>query len=141
MAQERLVSDLMTRDVVTMYEEDNLERVSRELGRFRFRHMPVVDDGKVVGLLSQRDLLQATISGAGQSAVSRARDARFLEETFVRDVMHTEVVTVGPNEPVRAAARKMLDAHIGALPVVEPDGTLVGIITENDITRMAAELL
>jgi CBS domain-containing protein len=141
MAQERLVSDLMTRDVVTMYEEDNLERVSRELGRLRFRHMPVVDDGKLVGLLSQRDLLQATISGAGQSAASRARDARFLEETFVRDVMRTEVVTIGPNEAVRAAARKMLDAHIGALPVVEADGTLVGIITENDITRMAAELL
>lgn len=140
MGNERLVSDVMTRDVVTLFEEDNLERLRQELSRLHFRHLPVVDDGKIVGILSQRDLLRATIGGHDNPA-TRARDARFFEETFVRDVMHTEVTTIGPNEPVRAAARKMLDGHIGALPVVDATGQLVGIITENDITRLAAEIL
>lgn len=140
MGNERLVSEVMTRDVVTLFEEDNLDRLRQELSRLRFRHLPVVDDGKLVGILSQRDLLRATIGGQDNPA-TRARDARFFEETFVRDVMRTEVISIGPDEPVRVAARKMLDGHIGALPVVDGAGQLVGIITENDITRLAAEIL
>lgn len=141
MVTERTVGELMTRDVVTLFEEDNLERVSKELGRFRFRHLPVVDDGKLVGILSQRDLLRATFAGMDQSPAARAREARFLEQTFVRDVMRTDLVTVHPEEPLRAAALKILEGHLGALPVVDADGMLVGIITEHDITRIASQIL
>jgi CBS domain-containing protein len=141
MAQGLTVSDIMTREVVTLYEEDNLERVSRELARFRFRHLPVVDDGKLVGMLSQRDLLRATMAGIESSPMSRAREARYLEETFVRDLMRTDVKTARPEESLRDAAKRMLEGHFGALPVVDGDGMLVGIVTENDIVRVASDVL
>lgn len=137
------VSEIMTRDVITLFEEDNLERVNQELGVFRFRHLPVIDDGKVVGILSQQDLLRATFAGSGDGVGGggRAREARFLEETFVRDVMHTDVMTVHPEAPVGEAAKRMLQNGFGVLPVVDADGMLVGILTENDIVRAASDVL
>jgi len=135
------VSEIMTRDVITLFEEDNLERVNGHLSHYRFRHLPVVDEGKVVGILSQRDLLRATVAGFHPTPVTRAREARILEETFVRDVMRTDVITVRPDEPVRAAAKRMIEGHFGALPVVDASGMLVGIVTENDIVRVASDVL
>jgi len=134
------VAEIMTRDVVTVFEEDNLELVNQQLGVFRFRHLPVVDDGRVVGILSQQDLLLATLEhGPGSNAAARA--PRFLENTFVRDVMHTEVTTVRPEEAVGEAAKIMLQHGFGALPVVDADGMLVGIVTELDIVRAASDIL
>ena len=141
MATGWTVSDIMTREVITLFEEDNLERVSRELSHYRFRHLPVVDDGKLVGILSQRDLLRASVGGLHAGPHARAREARILEETFVRDVMRTDVRTARPDESVASAAQSMIDGHFGALPVVDGNGTLLGIITENDIVRVAAKVL
>lgn len=135
MADNKLVHEIMTRRVVTLYEEDNLQRIATELTQLRFRHLPVVDDGKLVGILSQRDILRATVTGVDHSPLARAREARFLEQTFVRDLMHTEVKTARPDEPIKAAAERMLEARVGALPVVDEQGMVVGIVTENDIMR------
>ncbi len=135
----RTVAEIMTRQVVTLVEEDNLAHVAAGLSRYTFHHLPVVDGRQLVGMLSQRDMLRATVSGSDRSAVARAREARFLEETFVRDVMKTVVVTVMPSASIPAAAQLMLSARVGALPVVDGDGNLVGIVTENDIVRTVAE--
>jgi len=135
----RTVAEIMTRELVTLVEEDNLEHVAAGLARYRFHHLPVVDGRKLVGMLSQRDMLRATVAGADRSAAARAREARFLEETFVRDVMRTTLVTVMPSASIPAAAKLMLSARVGALPVVDGDGYLVGLVTENDIVRTVAE--
>jgi CBS domain-containing protein len=141
MVTRTLVSDIMTREVVTLLEEDNLLNIAAGLERFRFHHLPVVDDRKVVGMLSQRDILRATVSGMDGGAAARAREARFLEQTFVRDVMTTNVITARPDEPIRLAAQRMLDHRFGALPVVDEDNNLLGIVTENDILRTVASEL
>lgn len=141
MATGLTVSDIMTRDVITLFEEDNLERVSSELSHYRFRHLPVVDDGRVVGILSQRDLLRASVGGVNPGPAARAREARILEETFVRDVMRTNVMTARPDEAVAVAADRMIEGHFGALPVIDANGLLIGIVTENDIVRVAAKVL
>jgi len=135
----RTVAEIMTRDLVTLLEEDNLEHVAAGLKRYRFHHLPVVDGRKLVGMFSQRDMLHATVAGSDRSVAARAREARFLEETFVRDVMKTALVTVTPSASIAAAAKLMLSARIGALPVVDGDGNLLGIVTENDIVRTVAE--
>ena len=137
----RTVSEIMTREVVTLLEEDNLQNVALGLERFRFHHLPVVDERKVVGMLSQRDILRATVAGVDGGAAARAREARFLEQTFVRDVMQTNVVTVHPEESIKSAAQRMLSHRFGALPVVDENDNLVGIVTENDILRTVADEL
>lgn len=137
----KTVGEVMTRDVVTLNEEDNLLMVAAGLKRFRFHHFPVVDNRRLVGLVSQRDMLRATVAGVDQSAVARAREARFLEQTFVRDIMRTDILTVRPEDPVSLAAKRMLEHRFGCLPVVDGEQRLLGIITENDIVRLAAEIL
>ena len=62
MPKPSLVRDIMTREVVTLYEEDNLLGVEEGMRHFRFRHLPVVDDGKLVGLITERDLLRVAAS-------------------------------------------------------------------------------
>lgn len=141
MDNEHTVAEVMTRKVVTLFEEDNLERVCKELGSFRFRHLPVVDDGKLVGMFSQRDLLRVTLAGIDHSPAERAKEARALEQLFVRDVMRTDVVSVHPEDTLSIAAQKILESHDGAVPVIDGAGMLTGILTEHDITRAATELL
>jgi CBS domain-containing protein len=138
MAQPKTVAEIMTRDVVTLLEENNLQQVTADLARFRFHHLPVVDGRKLVGILSQRDMLRATVSGVDPSAFARAREASFLERTFVRDVMRTDVATVQPDTSIADAARRMREARIGALPVVDGERNLLGIVTENDMLRVIA---
>src|SRR5262245_45575134 len=96
----KTVGEVMTREVVTLNEEDNLEMVAAGLERFHFHHLPVVDGQRLVGMVSQRDMLRATVSGRDTSAVAQSRERRFLEETFVRDIMKTKLVTAHPDEPV-----------------------------------------
>jgi CBS domain-containing membrane protein len=132
------VADIMSRRVIVLSEEDNLSQVATQLARLHFHHLPVVDDGKLVGMLSQRDLLRNTVSGVDQSAVARTREERFLESTFVRDIMRSDVVTARTGDSISSAARSMLDARVGALPVVDEAGTLLGIVKEHDILRYVA---
>lgn len=135
------VADVMTRDVSTVLEEDNLERVLSLLAPYRFRHVPVVDDGRVVGILSQRDLLQLTSQGRDHSAVARARKAHTMEQTFVRDVMNQKVITIGSEASLGDAARLMLEHRVGALPVVDAQEQLIGIVSESDLLRRLAQTL
>ena len=137
----RTVGEVMTRQVVTLNEEDNLEMVAAGLERFRFHHLPVVDGRKLVGMLSQRDMLRHTVAEQDRSPLDRARERRYLEQTFVRDLMRTKLVTAHPEEPVSMAAKRMLEMRFGALPVVDSEGDLIGIITENDVVRLAASVL
>jgi len=103
--------------------------------------VPVVDDGRVVGILSQRDLLQLTNQGRDRSAAASVREARALEQTFVRDVMNQKVITIGPEASLAAAARLMLEQRVGALPVVDAREQLVGIVSESDLLRRLAQVL
>ena len=136
---QQTVGEIMTREVVTLYEEDKFARVWSELAHYRFHHLPVVDDGKLVGMLSQRDLLYAVASTEAPGPIELAREARLLEQTFVRNVMQTEVATVHADESLSDATRRMLEQGIGALPVVDRDDRLVGIVTEHDLLRTIAQ--
>lgn len=139
MAGASTVSDVMTRAVVTVAEEDNLLEVRSRLSQHSFHHLPVLDGTRVVGLFSQRDMLRATVAGIDQGAFALAREQRFLEQTFVRDVMRAPVVTAALDETLPTVAARMLAHRIGALPVTDAKQNLLGIITENDLVRTIAE--
>ena len=131
------VSDLMTADVFTLSSRSLLIDAEEVMGLRRCRHLPVVDQGRMVGLITHRDLLRASLSqkkGHVEQAIAKAR-------INVADVMHTDVATVHPDTLAVDAADALVQHKYGCLPVVGDDGQLVGIVTEADFVRLAAILL
>jgi acetoin utilization protein AcuB len=128
------VMDSMTREVVTLGPEASVAEawgVCQELG---IRHLPVVEGGRLVGLVSDRDLRD----------VSPPRGSGGERETLgwvrLRDIMSTDLVTIHPLDTIEHAAREIYERRIGCLPVVA-DGELVGIITSSDMMRTLIELV
>jgi CBS domain-containing protein len=129
------VRELMTPDAATVARNDELAVADGIMRTRRVRHLPVVEDGRLVGILSQRDLLRAALSTA-MGFGEKARQ-EFLKTVPVKEVMTEEVFTIDPDADVKAAARLMLDHRIGCLPVLDA-GKLVGVITETDLLRVVA---
>lgn len=125
MDQPKIVADIMTRDLVTLNEEDNLGRLEYGMTQQRIRHLPVVDGRRLVGLITHRDLLRAAAGKVGA-------------EAFVARVMTRDPTTVRPETSLGDAARILAESKFGCLPVVDRDGNLVGIVTEHDFVKLLA---
>ena len=128
-----LVRDIMQTHPVSATLETRLPHLLRLLQRRGFRHLPVLDSGKLVGIISDRDLKQSMISAA--STTEGRERARLLEELTAGQIMARTVVTIGPMFGVEEAARLMATRKISALPVTEGD-RLVGIVTETDVLHL-----
>ncbi len=124
------VAEFMTKDLVTVRESDDLALAESLLRLGGIRHLPVVRDRKLVGIITHRDIL-----GSGLSGKPGAR------EQTVAEVMTKEPTSVRPAMGLAHAARLMLERKFGCLPVCEDDGTLVGIVTEADFVRFAADVV
>ena len=133
------VRELMSTDLVTLTEDETLAHAQGCMARGRIRHLPVVRDGKLVGLLTHRDLLAASFSIFAE--VDRGEQRRIFGTVPVVEAMHRDVVTVAPDLPVREAARILIENKYGCLPVVGPAGELVGIVTEADFLHLTVRLL
>ena len=134
-----LVRDYMTKDVFTLRVDKKLVIADELMKWAHVRHVPVVDqDGRLVGIVSHRDLLRASISSI-ETRVAAAEKRQHLSSVTVREVMQAQVQTISPDAPVQEAAKLMRERKIGCLPVVT-DGRLIGIITESDLLRIVAQL-
>lgn len=125
-----LVNKRMTRGPVAVSPEASLADALRLTREHRIRHLPVVKDGELAGILSDRDIRLAMPSPL---TVPDAERAEFLERTLVSQVMTADVITVGPYETVEDAAKLIIRSRVGCLPVVDAHGALLGILTETDI--------
>ncbi len=124
------VREIMTRELVTLNEAEDLGLAESILALGRFRHLPVVgEEGRLVGLISHRDLLRVW---ADRGWAARAG-------TRAKEVMTRNPVTVTPDTPVFEAGRMLYANKFGCLPVVEKD-RLVGIVTEADFLQLAVQL-
>jgi CBS domain-containing protein len=131
---EPTVGEIMTTAPRTIDLNQTLDIADELTSGLRIRHLPVLQDGRVVGVLSQRDLFQAALARTlGFGGIGRAR---VLKTIAAKEVMSEPPVTVQARTPVRDAARLMLSKKIGCLPVVD-GGTLVGLVTESDLIRHA----
>jgi CBS domain-containing protein len=135
----RRVADIMTREVITLNEEDNLTDLARGMDEYHLRHVPVVSGTKLVGLISHRDLLRISVSALEKTQRSRVRDERMKENTFAASIMTKKLHTVNPDTPLLHAVRLMLAGKFGCLPVVDDEGNLVGIISEHDLLKELAK--
>ena len=135
----KVVADIMSRNLVTLCEEDDLVLIEPTMEKFRFRHMPVVDGDKLVALVSQRDMLRVSAGTLGRARESL--DNLLKTQYFVADIMTRDLTTIRADTPIVEAAQLMAQGKFGCLPVVEDDNTLVGIITEHDFVKLAITLL
>ncbi len=130
-----LVRDVMTREVATLERNDRLSTADNVMRLGRIRHMPVLEDGNLIGLVTQRDLFRGALLkalGYGSKA-----EQTMLDTLAVKEVMATDLVTIAPDATLQEAAGTMIEGKIGCLPVVENE-KLVGILTEGDFVALVA---
>ena len=115
-------STVMTRDVVVVSPIVTAGIAARMMERLRIRHLPVVEDGRLVGILSDRDLLKRPAGTSCGAAMTPAP------------------VTCLPNTPVRKVAQLMLQHKIDSIPVVGHSGVLTGLVTSTDLLGLLVDL-
>ncbi|HEV8673319.1 MAG TPA: CBS and ACT domain-containing protein [Methylomirabilota bacterium] len=121
------VRDVMSSDLVTIGPGDSARRAYELMRDHRFRHLPVVDGGRLVGILSDRDLRAILLSPG-------------LVGATVGELMSEDLTTIGPDALVEDAASLLVVKKIGCLPVVDGE-RLLGIVTETDLLAVLVELL
>ena len=133
-----LVGERMSHPIISIAPDmpvhDALDMFKRE----RIRRAPVVKEGKLIGIVSDKDLLNASPSPASSLSVWEMN--YLLSKITVSEVMTKQVMTVSEDTPIEEAARIMADNKIGGLPVMR-DGHVVGIITETDLFKIFLEFM
>ncbi len=133
----KTVRDIMTIEVTTLGRNDSLQLAKDIMTLGRVRHFPVIDDEKLVGVVSQRDLYKASL-GSVMKYGEKAQRA-FLEGIAIKEIMSDPPITIAPHATVQEAARLMMEKKVGCLPVLEGP-KLVGIVTETDMLKLVAEM-
>jgi len=137
MKSDLRVRDVMSSDVTSLKQNDQLTIADDIMRLVRIRHLPVLDDdGELTGIVSQRDLFRSALARSiGYGEVAQTRVMNLLK---VKEVMTADVATIAPDAPLSEAARTMMQRKIGCLVVVEK-GRVVGILTEGDFVKLAAD--
>jgi CBS domain-containing membrane protein len=135
--KESLVKEIMMGNPVTLKPGDTLDLANDIISLGRIRHIPVVEDDRLVGLLSERDLIGAAATEI--FGLKQKRKSALLKTVLIKDVMKKKVITIKSNTPIKDAAHLMADKKIGCVAVTE-SGTLVGLLTTTDILRYVERL-
>jgi acetoin utilization protein AcuB len=133
-----LVGERMSHPVITIPPDMPIVDALNLMKREKIRRAPIMKEGKLAGIVSDKDLLNASPSPATSLSVWEMN--YLLSKITVKDVMTKKVLTVSEDTPIEEAARIMADNKIGGLPVVRED-RVVGIITETDLFKIFLELM
>lgn len=133
------VKEWMTQPVTSIGPDVPVRQAAELMKMRQIRHLPVVEnDGRLVGIVTDRDLRQMIFDPAIQERIGDVVEA--LGSLTVREIMTWTVITVRPESGIREAARLMREQKVGALPVVAA-GRVVGVLTEFDVLRAFEELI
>lgn len=136
--KQELVRKWMTPNPITIALEASLTDAHALLREYDIRRLPVVDeDGQLVGIITLGDVREASPSDATSLSVWELH--YLLTKLKITEIMTSDPLTVYTADTIAETANLMLENKISGLPVVEPDGKLVGIITESDIFRMVVQ--
>ncbi|MDQ0202998.1 CBS domain-containing protein [Pectinatus haikarae] len=133
------VSSYMTRNPITVSADTPVDEAAGLMKMNHFRRLPVMKDGKVVGIISDRDISRIAPSPA--TTLAKYEINSLLAKMPVSDVMSAPIVCVSDEATVEEAALLMCNNKIGGMPVVSSVGVLVGIITETDIFRVLVKVM
>jgi CBS domain-containing protein len=131
------IREIMSQKVVSISADDTLRIVKEIMEHGSVRHLPVVRRGELVGVVSQRDLLKASLSNV--MGLPAEEQSLFLEGVSITEVMSSPPVTIGADASVQEAAKLMAERKIGCLPVLDGE-KFAGIVTETDVLRYFADL-
>ena len=132
------VSKWMSPNVISMDKNESLGTAIRLMREHRIRRLPVVSKGKLVGIVSDRDLKGALPSQATSLDVWELHG--LIDRMKISDIMTTKVITTTPDSTIERVALTMMEKKIEGLPVLDTAGNLVGIITEGDVFRALTEV-
>ena len=128
-----LIKDWMAQNPITITEDTSMIKAIHIMKERRFRRLPVVAQGKLVGMVTDRDLKEASPSKATTLDVHELY--YLLAELQVQEIMSRNPISVSQDDTVEHAAQIMLEHTISGLPVVDASGKVVGIITQSDVFR------
>ena len=129
----QIVRNWMTPNPITITMQTTLPEARRLMDKHYVRRLPVINKGKLVGIVTRGDIREAQASTATTLSVYELN--YLLDQMPAKDFMAYEPITISPDAPIGEAARRMMQHKVGGLPVVE-NGELVGIITETDFCRL-----
>ena len=139
MGKQTLLHEIMTTSVTTLPHDGSLLNAVLLMRQTDLRHLPVVKNGAVIGLLSDRDVNRAAPSRFGP--LSQEEYNTIFQNTPIEKVMTKEPYTARPDTPVRDVVNILCERKIGAVPVVADTGVLVGIVTRADLLHLLQSLL
>jgi acetoin utilization protein AcuB len=133
-----LVKNWMSKDVITIDMDDSMDHAMKLLRENNIRMMPVVRKGKLVGVVTDRDIRGASASKANSLEMHEL--AFIISNIKVKEIMTGEVVTVPIDYTVEETAETLLNRKINGVPVVDHEGRITGVITQSDIFRVLISL-
>jgi CBS domain-containing protein len=126
------VSEVMTQNVLVCSPDDEVDNIWRLMREKRLAGLPVVKNGKLVGIVTQKDLLE---TGAMLPAFESAK-GRFRVSSKILSIMQTEVTAVNPSTKMSDVAKIIISKDIGRVPVKDDGGRLVGIVDREDVAKL-----
>jgi acetoin utilization protein AcuB len=132
------IRDIMTKNVITVDSNALVLDAQKIMKENNIRRLPVVDKGKLVGIITKHDLLEASPSPATSLSVHELN--YLLSKMKVKEIMKKNPIALGPDTPFEEALRIGQEKKVGSFPVVD-NGKLVGITTESDIVRFMTRAL
>jgi len=130
-ALSKPLSQVMATELVTCSLDDEIDNVWRLMQERSFAGLPVVKKGKLIGMVTQKDLLNS----GGVFPAFEAKRGRFKAPPKISSVMQTSIISLKPTDTIRKAAEIMFEKNIGRIPVVNSEGKLIGMVDREDIAR------
>jgi acetoin utilization protein AcuB len=133
-----LVENWMNPEVITVDADDSMLDATKILKEHNIRHLPVLEKGTLVGIITDRDLKRASPSDA--TSLEAHELLYLIANIKVREIMTRNPITVPYNFTIEEAAQILLDAKISGMPVVDKDGKVIGTITQTDLFKVLISL-
>lgn len=133
------VANRMTRNPISVRPEDKVDTAAALLKEHKIRRLPVVDHGRLVGIVTDKDLMRVSPSAA--TTLSKYEINSLLAKISIGEIMSDKVISVNESAPIEEAALLMSMNKIGGLPVTSDVGAVVGVITETDIFDALVEIM
>ncbi len=135
--KQELVKSWMTKNVITIGVDTTLPEAHKLMAKHSIRRLPVIENGRLVGIVTRGDVREAEPSDATSLSIWEIN--YLLAKLRVEKIMTRQPVTISPEATIGEAAKLMLEKKISGLPVVDNQNQVIGIITESDIFRMVVQ--